>query len=395
MNNPDSLWQLQQQVDLLLNERKLKSLPSNLVEARRNWSREVLIQGLKEPTYLPSPEEQKRAKELSSRPIFAGGNPRSGTTLLRDLIDGHPAICSLPCEPLYFEFLSAKVSGLNKEDSFRILCSDWLEKLIDPMSQPPYWILSKNEPDSLRYVEYVRICRGWWNLMDETRPDSLYHRHVVPFMLGYATCLGGGKINADTLYWMEKSPGLELNYDQLKKEFPNALFVNMIRNPEDSFVSLKASLMNSGIHRIPLQYFLKSSLRFTALLRTQSHDNCLTVRYEQLVANRNAVIKSVFAFLSLEPEEINLKQTIRSMVATPNSSIGKSQRSEVHLSKKELLLLSFSADNVLHHFSYPLVKVNRLLSYILRPLFYFIKFAYSRRHSFLQSPFSRKGNAIN
>ncbi|MBO3699323.1 sulfotransferase [Roseivirga sp. E12] len=395
MNTTDTLHQLEKELNVLLTSRKHRNLTNELHLARRRWAKSVVDKGVTESPYAPSKLEISKAKKLIASPIFIGGNPRSGTTLLRDLIDGHPAICSLPCEPLYFEFLSAKVSGLNKEDSFRILCSDWLEKLIDPMSQPPYWILSKNEPDSLRYLEYVRICRGWWNLMGEVRPDSLYYRHVVPFMLGYATCLGGGKINTDTLYWMEKSPGLELNYDQLKKEFPKALFVNMIRNPKDSFVSLKVSLMNSGVHRIPLQYFLKSSLRFNALLRIQSHDNCLTVRYEQLVANRNAVINSVFAFLSLEPEEINLKQTIRSMLATPNSSIGKSERSEIHLSKKELLLLSFSADKVLQHFSYPVVKVNTLLSYMLRPLFYFIKFAYSRRHSFLQSPLSRKGNAIN
>src|SRR5690606_37795143 len=51
---------------------------------------------------VPAAEERTRALAWLDRPVFICGHHRSGTTLLQELLDGHPELLVLPSEGTYF-----------------------------------------------------------------------------------------------------------------------------------------------------------------------------------------------------------------------------------------------------------------------------------------------------
>ena len=54
-------------------------------------------------------------KSLRDRPVFIGGHPKSGTSLLRSLVDSHPQLVVYPEETMFFRGFLPKAKGLSLE----------------------------------------------------------------------------------------------------------------------------------------------------------------------------------------------------------------------------------------------------------------------------------------
>jgi hypothetical protein len=91
--------ELETVLDALLPVKKISETPrKELLDAAKSWSVKVweVSQALGP---LPLTDEQiEKGKRLVQSPVFICGVHRSGTTLMRDLLDGHPVLSVLPSE---------------------------------------------------------------------------------------------------------------------------------------------------------------------------------------------------------------------------------------------------------------------------------------------------------
>lgn len=318
---PKTILESGNKLNEYLKERTLGVISDSLLKARAKWAEETFIHGLSLPMHSLDNQEIEKGLALSENLVLIGGLPRTGTTLLRDLIDGNPQISIMPDEDQYYEFMKVKVKDCNEEEAFSILCSNWLEKLADPMNQPPSWILTNGRPDFSMYAEFVSLSLAWWKVLRDASAE--FSKNVTPFMLSYAQIKGGGKISSDLKYLATKTPGVEVFFKEIKGQLKFSKLIVMQRRMSDSFLSVKASRVTKNeSNGLPLIFFYKTfkSLRQQKWLFSSSKEDIIKIQYEELVRERTTTVLDLFDWLNVKFSSVNLLQTIGGMKAQSNGS---------------------------------------------------------------------------
>lgn len=215
----------------------------------------------------------KRAFEHS--PFFIVGCGRSGTSLLRSMLNSHPDV-SVPPEALsLIDFLRA-----DRVPTRRLL----RQFLRDHELRE--WGLRLTERD-------LAGCHSAAEMID--RVHRLY-------------CDARG-----TTRWGHKTPRFVRYLDLLLESFPRARFIHIIRDPR----AVARSATRSPIHRSNPLY---SAIRWQRDVSagkafTEAHpDACLEVRYEALVRDPGGTLRSVCGFLELRfaPEMLRYPESAAS-----------------------------------------------------------------------------------
>jgi protein-tyrosine sulfotransferase len=203
---------------------------------------------------------------MSARgPIFIGGFTRSGTTLLRYIIDSHPHIT---CGPESKNFIPELRLCIDK-----ILGSDILKKSLKNFML--------TEGDIYRFVGREPIS----SFFDPTR------------------------IFQNKLRWASKTPTNCLHFDFLGRAFPDAYFILMIRDGRDCVCSLDKVEWAGRI--LADQCAFDSATRSwaewttTAMTHGQNLERYIEVHYESLTSNPRIEIQRILDFLE-EPWHDNL-----------------------------------------------------------------------------------------
>lgn len=215
---------------------------------------------------------------MTSRPpIFILGVPRSGTTLLRTILDGHPAIAAGPETP-------------------------WLGGH-QPRSLMALWGALRNEP--------------WGYCKSFGMPDAVATDAARAFMniLMDRYCQHKHKSR-----WAEKTPDNALYVPFLLELFPEAKFIHLTRDGLDTAMSTSVV----APHRKGISAFLEKNLGFgpgvppvdntpfAAVLRWRHWNNLIrtglaghqhhTITYESLVTEPTSTIRALMDFIG-EPFE--------------------------------------------------------------------------------------------
>lgn len=178
-------------------------------------------------------------------PIFVIGSPRSGTTLLRLILDSHPRI-SCGEETHFLRDLEAIV-GRN-------------------------WDL----------VATYGLDREWWL----SRIRDLY----ADFQ---AEVLGrSGKAR-----WAEKDPTYTLHLAFIEELFPDAVYVHLVRDGHDVVASFRDRWGYRSAARAARTEWARYVRAARALQRRLPDERFLELRYEELVADPEAQGQQMFAFL--------------------------------------------------------------------------------------------------
>lgn len=177
-------------------------------------------------------------------PIFVVGCQRSGTTLLRLVLDSHPAIACGP-ETRFLESMT------------RIVGEDWPR-------------LARYGPDR---SDWLAGIADWYGGIQDA----------------YAQRRG-------KLRWADKTPRYALIMDFLDQLFPDAQFIHVIRDPRDVVLS----------HRTRFGYVaaVKAVRKWPMYVATAQAsgerlgpDRYLELRYEELIADSEKELRRVFDFL--------------------------------------------------------------------------------------------------
>ncbi|MCF8534631.1 MAG: sulfotransferase [Candidatus Nanopelagicaceae bacterium] len=280
----------------------------------------------------------------SQIPIFVGGTGRSGTTIVGDLLGQHPAVfLSNPTEIKFFANRSGmldlvfgrkdtfkqiprfenfqslqkrkKVIERNKgkvaaiESEFRSLLWDkWFEIDALPPHGPGLKVtITKEKLEKLLSKYFL-----------EARINSLWAGRR--FMKSYIdNQLQGVKPS----YWIETTPMNISMADRIAQVFPNAFFINMVRDPRDVISSLLDKNWGPNTPEEGLIWIEKRLLADRESLSKIPASKQLTVHLEDLVINdRKSSYGKLLNFLEL-PDSDQMREFFNSKMSPISASSGR------------------------------------------------------------------------
>jgi len=195
-------------------------------------------------------------KGLSKKPIFIGGLMKSGTTLLRVLLGQHPN--------LYAGFESHWY-----EDDIR---HNWF----NPDSERLKLSLSLLDINGDEYKELHSI--------KSSDPD----REFIDIVMEYCSKRAGKE------RWVEKTPDNIRYRSLIKKQWPDAKFIHVIREYKDIYASWKINRKESIQDFIDkVKYIYEGNLDYLG----KQTDDYLEVNYNDLVLNTEATMRNVFRYI--------------------------------------------------------------------------------------------------
>lgn len=211
-----------------------------------------------------------------SGPLFIIGMPRSGTKLLRDLLNQHPNIQIPEIETNIlptWENNWQHYGDLSKHSRFI--------KFYYKMLRMPYFIYMKEKN---RLIE----DHIWYNLCRNFTPAGVFEalvRHDAR-----------AEYNTSKI-WGDKSPLYIKHTPLLKKLFPEARFIHIIRDVRDYCLSINKAWDKNMIRAAQrwcndLQKIKSDSRQF--------QEDYLEVRYEDLISQPHAILRTICDFLDIE-----------------------------------------------------------------------------------------------
>jgi len=266
----------------------------------------------------------------AARPIFICGAHRSGTTLLRDLLDGHPALVVLPSEATFFTSLERKFAGLPAAALAAACGREWLCRIANPNNQPRYWLLGRSDAAGSPYLDFVREFLAWYAASGTRTHGANPSWPLAAFALAYARSGADAPKVAGAWRWVEKSPGNERFLARIWRDFEGAQVLHIIRRPADVAASHaglmrgaapKAARSNAALRKMIVSYLLAARH-----LRRAAPDRYRIVRYEQLVAAPHEVMADLAVFLGIDPAPILFRPTVTGRPTTINTSFPDGKR---------------------------------------------------------------------
>lgn len=305
-----SIIAAENKLDALLPRRRLEqSPPPELLSAARAWSDAVWDKAMEMGPAALSDEDIAQGQNLANSPVFICGVHRSGTTLVRNLLDGHPELVVLPSEGTYYTNLEFKLQALPESGRKAFFGKEWLRRLANPINQPPYWLLGRSSDSSSPYVDFARYFMAWWEVLRQKKTTQWPHTAMV---LAYAMCTG----NITAKLWVDKTPVNERFLQRIWHEMPGAKIIHVVRDPVNTLASRKK--MEPGITMRNALRDLK--LSYKAAIKHSGNPRFMLLRYEELCDAPEIITGRIAAFLGVEPSPLLYQATVAGIPAEANSS---------------------------------------------------------------------------
>jgi len=244
-------------------------------------------------------------------PVFICGMQKSGTNLLRNLLDSHKSLVVLPSDGLSGRILSDSTPEFS--DSVR----HFLKRLLEPLAgSPPNWILSEKAGDYKPYLELSRLYFAYFRSNQNSIVGCC--KSIVS-----AYSQSSGRNGFSFKYWVEKTPKNSRNIETLLNHFPPARFIQIIRNP----LAVTASISK----KMPVKkrkFDLQSHIYLADLIMKTGQDNLKRlgtsrykiVFYEDLTTRTEETMRSICEFLDIEFDKNLLVPTVNGIPARSNTS---------------------------------------------------------------------------
>jgi hypothetical protein len=209
----------------------------------------------------------------SSTPFpFVVGCPRSGTTLLRAMLDSHPDL-AVPGESYFMVELAPKYAS-------RRLRRFNAARFADEILQHPRFVHWELPPDQVRAAYAAESPRSY--------ADALRLLYAT-----YAEAHGKSRYG-------DKTPNYVLDLPLLGKLFPEARFLHVVRDGRDVALSV-TSIEGWGPNKVEgaAKYWVRHVDAGRAAGRDLGAQRYLEVRYDDLVDQPDATLRQVCDFFAL------------------------------------------------------------------------------------------------
>jgi hypothetical protein len=281
------------------------------------------------------------------RPVFVGGTGRSGTTVMGDLLGSHKDIrTSIPIE---IKFLANKsgllhlVFGRDKSDQKENV------SLLNVTGRIRKRRRAKQALVKIEAEFLDRIWNDWWDIdappphgrglhsgISKQRLQELLDRLIKDlrinrvwagrrFMRDFISSQEG---HGNQKYWVETTPLNVAQARRIKKLFPNALFINMVRDPRDVIASLLTKNWGPTTPLEGLEWIEKRLIDGHKALREIPSKQKITIALEDLaIHDREETYQSILTFLGLR-DDSNMRHFFESEL-TPEAATSGRWKTEI------------------------------------------------------------------
>ena len=255
----------------------------------------------------------------SDGPIFILGCSKSGTSMIRNLFDGHPNLFIVPAESHFFQNIGFWISYFSRR------------------SAPQQLSYQEMKTELFRWIDYSNIkdnitadgfTKGRWNMavfkesLMRTPVNSLRELSDLYIQSMYKSIYERDYDNS--LRFMEKSvENTEVALEWLSL-YPDAKFVHILRNPYSNIVALRKFL---NTKKFP---FLKGAIysMYNSYYSLYKNINLISdsrykvIIYDELISEPKKVMKNLCEFLNIEYMDILLTPTLFGVPWSGNSTSG-------------------------------------------------------------------------
>jgi Sulfotransferase family len=228
-----------------------------------------------------------RIQDQRRQPIFVVGFPRSGTTLLAGLLSAHSRLSCGP-ETEFFTGLELANQGnrLCQEADWPEAAANYLFSKVHEKPIPDYYGISRDE-----IVSYLKRRERSCSAMLECLTESYMNRQ--------------GKQR-----WVEKTPTHLVCLREVRRHYPDAPIIRIIRDPRDVALSLLNVPWGPSSFAVALlqwRYFDDLSASFF-----EADRNSLTLRFEDVVTDPERELRKLCCFVG-EEFEMSMLDTSQSI----------------------------------------------------------------------------------
>lgn len=235
-------------------------------------------------------------KQLNA-PVFVVGCPRSGTTLLYDMLISSGHFANYRVESRVFDKVTPPFGNLKSARNRTRLIEAWL--------QSDYFQRSGLEAEDIRA-----------KLLTECRNAGDFLRIIMESIAR----------NQGVERWAEKTPRHLLYIPQIKETIPDALFVHIIRDGRDVAASMSRMRWEGAFPWDTRHRLLVCGLYWRWLVQKGREygrrlgPDYLEVRYEQLVQHPKETLATLGDFVHADLNYDHIRQNAIGAVSKPNTS---------------------------------------------------------------------------
>lgn len=206
---------------------------------------------------------------LADPVLFVGGVARSGTTLLRNMLNAHPLV-AVPDESPFIREVHKELVRRGAPDDVELA-----------------WMLIRHERFfrqwGLDHADVEAALAVW-------SPNS--YSDLIRVLFATYARKEGKPLSAD------KTPSHAYCFDWFAERFPASRFVHLIRDPREVCMSLSVQPWQPGGIVAAAEKWVDTVTRAN-MARELLADRFIEIRYEQLVREPRAVLKTLCAFAGL------------------------------------------------------------------------------------------------
>lgn len=258
-----------------------------------------------------------------SDPIFIIGHPKSGTSLLTALLDGHPQLCVVPEETNYYKTVWPKIKSIHSQ--FRLNKREKTERVINSViEKSDFWRFFKTDAceDISGNIPYQDLSKEKFKVCLAQKITSINSQHRRGILLAvfsaFAETLLNHNGNPDLSSYVEKTPDHTWHLPAIIEDFPTAKFLFVFRDPRDNYTSYK----KKHIDWLTPVRFSKAWLSALSEAEKLSPNQCYFVKYEELVTTPISVLEHICDHLSINFDQILLQPTKLGLDWYGNSMFG-------------------------------------------------------------------------
>jgi hypothetical protein len=262
---------------------------------------EALLDRAKEQKDFWQPDSQlvEKTREFIENPVFICGAMKTGTTLLTRLLDNHPSLMVMPGDSHYYTNFR-DYSGSNGD-----LYKYWMQRLINPTGQKPFWFLGSDLDSYLNFLLYLEYFLT-------TEYDTFQSVVAAVFCANPNRCMS-------VRHWVEKKPENERYVRWFIERFPKARFLHIVRDPLPNIASLKklGEFKNIPFRAVSYAVRLKSLMALGAdHFNTNGEKVYRFIRYEDLLTDTE---KEMATYLEIAMHKNLLTSSENGVPARANS----------------------------------------------------------------------------
>ncbi|MGP4105986.1 sulfotransferase family protein [Virgibacillus sp. L01] len=244
---------------------------------------------------------------MNQEPIFVLGAHKSGTSLLRNLFDGHKQLFVIPLEAHFFQHNGMWIDyGIRRQYPKKFKEKEIIENYIN-------WVGYANKNADL-YAD--SNTKGFWNI--HGLKEELLNRNdygnlkssIENYVESMFYSLFNEKLSNGTRI-VEKSVENAEFASTLKKIFPKAKFIHIVRNPYSNLVSIRKFKAKKGYPNLKqIMQSLYNNYYYLERNKVLLDNDYFIVKYEDLVKEPIKTVDTIRQFTGLNHDDILYEPTV-------------------------------------------------------------------------------------